>query len=352
MRSRVTESPEQARLKSPRLRRLPWLTVLVLAAGSIQAQALSPEQIKRQATLYAGIFASQRYVEAVSQACGPIAGRAGKIWNARNAQALERAEEVRATVREEIEIAAGAGAAKALEERQDKYLNERISRVVEEIEALPSERKRSFCAKFMESVENGQRDVTASEGEELVQRPLQQVVTVDRFLKSLAKLSTSRCEDRGTLAEDFAADGKEAEARSVRLAETALCECMPRQVQTLRATLTAKELEERITESEFQARYAPTIINKCAAEQLRAAFGEGCSELMAESRKDSEAYCECMLDAVSELSDEEAAQIGRESSNYLPLAASAKAQGTSMPDQPPGIRRMSDIQAACAAKSP
>lgn len=172
--------------------------------------------------------------------------------------------------------------------------------------------------------------------------------TVDQFLSSLSSLSTSKCRNRGALAEEFEAQGKAAEARSVRQVETSLCECMPAQLQTLRASLTTKELQRRVTESEFQARYVPRIINKCAAGQLRSTFGDGCSALLAKFRTNSAAYCRCMLDTVSKLSDAEAAQIGKESSEYIPLAAEAKERGEQMPERPPGLRRFAGMEAACA----
>lgn len=154
-------------------------------AGLAQAQSMSPEQIKQLSALYAHVLSAQRYVEGVSEACRPSTERIAAIWNERNAHAVERANELRAAVRREIATVAGSRSAATLEERQDAYLDAKVANATEGISTLSSERKRHFCEKFEESVENGQRDVVVPEPKALVQLPLQEAeVVIDVFASS------------------------------------------------------------------------------------------------------------------------------------------------------------------------
>jgi len=174
--------------------------------------------------------------------------------------------------------------------------------------------------------------------------------TVDRFLSDTTSISELKCQNRGALEKEFKAQGKTAEARSVRLAEVMICECMPAQVKALRATLSQQALQQRMTETEFETQYTPQIVNKCAAEQLRATYGEGCSEQFAALRKNSAAYCGCMQQSLSGLSDSDIAQIGSESSEYVPRAAEAKRRGDPLPEQPRNLKRFSALEVACRQK--
>ena len=174
--------------------------------------------------------------------------------------------------------------------------------------------------------------------------------TVDQILDGLADISRSKCQNRGALEEEFKAQGKIGEARGIRLAEKNFCECVPAQIDSLRASLPQQAREQRMTEPEFQAQYMPRIVNRCAAEQMRANYADGCGEQFAASQRDAPAYCGCMHRAVSQLSDAEIAQIGLESSEYMPRAAEAKKRGEPAPEQPAGLKRFAALHASCTAK--
>jgi hypothetical protein len=174
--------------------------------------------------------------------------------------------------------------------------------------------------------------------------------TVGRFLSDTASIAEVKCRDRGALERKYKEQGKMAEARSVKLAETMICDCMPNQVEELRASLSASALQQQMTEAEFQSQYAPRIVNKCAAEQLRSTYGEGCGEAFATRLKNSTAYCECMYQSLSRLPDSDIARIGSESADYVPRAAEAQRRGEPIPEQPPNLKRFSAVDAACRAK--
>src|SRR5262245_58711033 len=80
----------------------------------------------------------------------------------------------------------------------------------------------------------------------------QNTYTVDRILGDLLSISELRCRSRGALEKKYQAEGKVAEARSVRLGEVMLCECMPARARTLRSTLPPQALQQRMTEAEFE----------------------------------------------------------------------------------------------------
>lgn len=174
--------------------------------------------------------------------------------------------------------------------------------------------------------------------------------TLDQILDGLSDISRSKCQNRGALEQEFKAQGKIGEARGIRLAEKNFCECVPAQIDALRASLPQQAREQRMTEPEFQAQYMPRIVNKCAAEQMRATYADGCSEQFAAAQRNAPAYCDCMHRAVSQLSEADIAQIGLESSEYLPRAAEAKRRGEPPSEQPAGLKRFASLHASCTAK--
>ena len=177
-----------------------------------------------------------------------------------------------------------------------------------------------------------------------------QSATVEQTLDGLSAIHRSKCENRGALEKEFRAQNRIGESRSVRLAETMFCECVPAQVEALRGSLSQQAREQRMTEAEFQTQYMPRIVNKCAAEQMRSTYAEGCSEQFAASQKNSAAYCQCMHQAVSRLPEADIAQIGLDSSDYLPRAAEAKKRGEPPPEQPVSVKRFAAIHAGCTAR--
>lgn len=171
--------------------------------------------------------------------------------------------------------------------------------------------------------------------------------TVDRFFYDMISTAATKCQDRGALERKFAEQGKMAEARSIKLAETMICDCMPTQVKALRASLPKSTLQQKITGIEFQNQYGPQIVNKCAAEQIKLTYGEGCAEAFNVSIKDSAAYCGCMNESLSRLPDSQLARIGSESADYIPRAAEAKKRGAPAPEQSPALQQFFAIDAAC-----
>lgn len=173
---------------------------------------------------------------------------------------------------------------------------------------------------------------------------------VDRFLNDTVSIAEVKCRDRGALEREYAKQGKIAEARSFKLAEATLCDCMPARIKELKTSLSKSMLQQKMTEAEFQNRYVPQIVNTCAAEQLKSTYGEGCAEAFSTRIKDSATYCGCVHQSLSLLTDSDIAQIGSESADYVPRAADAQKRGAPPPEQPPAVRRFSAIDAACRAK--
>jgi len=175
---------------------------------------------------------------------------------------------------------------------------------------------------------------------------------VDRLLNDIVSIADLKCRDRGALERQYKEQGKVAEARSMKLAETMICDCMPNRVKELRASLSVSALQEQMTETEFQNQYGPQITNKCVAEQLRSTYGEGCADALPGRPTDSAAYCECMYKPLSRLPDSDLAQIASESADYVPAAAEAQRRGAPMPEQPPNLKRFFAVDAACRARQP
>jgi hypothetical protein len=173
--------------------------------------------------------------------------------------------------------------------------------------------------------------------------------TTNQFINDILSTAESKCAVRGELEKKYEAQGKKAEAYSVKNAEKMICECMPNQARKVKSSLSKFQGEAKITETQFMKKYMPEIVNKCAAEQLRSTYADGCSERFAIIKKNSENYCTCMSRYLGEIPDAEATKIGMESANYLPLAADAKKRGLPPPEKPPLIKSFMEKEASCAA---
>ena len=173
-------------------------------------------------------------------------------------------------------------------------------------------------------------------------------VTPVEFIDGMISISASKCMRRGELAKEYERQGKILEADGARNGEIMICDCMPSRLRHLRATLSPQERSLKITEAEFSDRYVPRILAPCTGESLRRSYAEGCSERFSRVKLNSANYCSCMGREVAKFTDLETMELGRQSADYMPIAAEAKKQGRGAPDQPPLLRRMTEIDAACS----
>ena len=114
-----------------------------------------------------------------------------------------------------------------------------------------------------------------------------------------------------------------------------LCHCLPEKTQAFRETLTPEELARPVTAEEYTSRFNPAVIDKCAAEQMHAMYGEECPKRLRGFVHDVKAYCACMKDVVSGYSEDTAAAISAAAADYLPQAAEAEKSGQPAPARPP-----------------
>lgn len=172
--------------------------------------------------------------------------------------------------------------------------------------------------------------------------------TVDQFLSGLLSISGERCQNKDDAqAKQYESQGRLAEAHSIRSAEKMICECMPARVRELRVSLPKEEANRNLSEAEFGAKYTPKVINKCAADQLRSTYGEGCAGRFAKLRINSEKYCSCMFGKFTAKPDEEIAEIASASADYIPKAADAKKRGLPQPERPAAIKLFTAVEASC-----
>ena len=174
--------------------------------------------------------------------------------------------------------------------------------------------------------------------------------SVDSFLRGISSEAQARCPNLRKLSERFEVEGKAAEAESTRQAVKNMCECMPAQVQVAFSTLPPSELNSKVSETNFLKRFKPQIIDKCAAEQFKATFSDGCPERMAKISSNSKGYCTCWTRELEELSDTDIADMGIAAADYIPRAAEAKKKGLPSPEQAPLMKRFFAIDALCKSK--
>ena len=129
-----------------------------------------------------------------------------------------------------------------------------------------------------------------------------------------------------------------------------LCHCLPEKTQAFRETLTPEELARPVSVEEYTARFNPAVIDKCAAEQMHAMYGDECPKRFRKSGIDVKAYCACMKDVVGAYSDDTAAAISAAAADYLPQAAEAEKNGQSAPARPPVLEAYFQADRRCKAK--
>lgn len=174
--------------------------------------------------------------------------------------------------------------------------------------------------------------------------------TVDQFIDGMLSISASKCLRRGDLSRDYDRQGKAAESDAARNGEIMICDCFPNRLRQLRTEVSRQERSVRVTEAEFSARYMSRIFAPCTGEGLRRTYSEGCIDRFRNSKQNPASYCTCMNQEIGRFTDLEAMELGRESADYMPLAAEAKKQGRPIPDQPPLLKRMTDMDAMCSGK--
>jgi hypothetical protein len=128
-----------------------------------------------------------------------------------------------------------------------------------------------------------------------------------------------------------------------------ICTCMPEQAKALLGRLPKRERARRISEHTLQTKYMPEINGACAGQGLRTTYAGACAERFAGRVPDSAAYCSCMSQFTSGMSDAEASQLGQESADWTEQAAAAKARGEAAPASPPTLSRMTQAHQACSA---
>ena len=128
------------------------------------------------------------------------------------------------------------------------------------------------------------------------------------------------------------------------------CQCYPERARLLKTSLPKSIQETPISEKQFVRLYLPEIVNKCAKEQAMSMFSGDCPTHLSKSKPNSAKYCSCMANYIDGVSDMEAAQIGLESSQYIPLLAEANKHGQPPPKMPSAFKNFMAMDSICTLK--
>jgi len=145
----------------------------------------------------------------------------------------------------------------------------------------------------------------------------------------------TQCKSVQQQLKDFKSKGQPLTEYTLRDAVQSLCVCMPAKTQALSSTLSAEQLARPVSETEVLDLFNPAIIDKCAAEQMHAMYGEQCRKRFRQAGVKVRQYCACMKEVVDGYADATTAQIAAAASDYLPLAAEAEKNGQPVPPRPP-----------------
>lgn len=134
---------------------------ITITAG---AQELAPQQAGQYMSAAGEVLSAQKTMEGIAKVCGENAAQLSVVWNDRNKAAVAKAEKLRGTVLQDIQKSNGSQAAKAFEEKQNKFLAEKVAAMVREIEALSPERKNHICGRYVQTVNQGEWDISKNTG--------------------------------------------------------------------------------------------------------------------------------------------------------------------------------------------
>ena len=166
-----------------------------------------------------------------------------------------------------------------------------------------------------------------------------------QFIDSLLETSRTACLNSKAISGKTQTDDE-----AFRSARFTFCQCYPERARLLKNSLPKSIQETPISEKEFVRLYLPEIVNKCAKEQAKSMFSGDCSTLLGKSKPNSAKYCSCMANHIDGISDTEAAQIGLESSKYIPLLAESNKRGQPPPKMPSAFKNFMAMDSICSLK--
>jgi hypothetical protein len=168
-------------------------------------------------------------------------------------------------------------------------------------------------------------------------------------IRSLASAGAAKCPSLQDQLAQAKEKGKPEALSALEAAYRTQCVCMPAQLQALRASLSPAQLSAKSSASNLRSRYTNEVVGKCAAQQLRANYSEGCAQRYAKIRPSSDQYCHCMSDKLAKLPESEAEALGAASSDYTPQVNEAKKKGQPPPEPPPALKQFFADERACSA---
>jgi hypothetical protein len=114
-----------------------------------------------------------------------------------------------------------------------------------------------------------------------------------------------------------------------------LCVCIPAKLEALKTTIPAGDMAKPVSEQDVLKRFNPAVLDKCAAEQMLAIYGEDCPKRFKQANLDVPHYCSCMKEVMNNYSDAETVAIAAAAQEYLPVAAEAEKNDYPLPERPP-----------------
>lgn len=167
----------------------------------------------------------------------------------------------------------------------------------------------------------------------------------NKFIDSLLETSRTACLNSMPISGEAQTDEE-----ALKSARFTFCQCYPERARLLKNSLPKSIQETPLSEKEFVRLYLPEIVNKCAKEQAKSMFSGDCPTRLSKSKPNSAKYCSCMANYIDGISDMEAAQIGLESSKYIPLLAESNKRGLPPPKTPSAFKNFMTMDSICSLK--
>ncbi|HXA46112.1 MAG TPA: hypothetical protein VNW52_00675 [Burkholderiaceae bacterium] len=171
--------------------------------------------------------------------------------------------------------------------------------------------------------------------------------TLDQVLSQVVQVQNTTCLNLRSNADKFRANGKSAVAANVDVFAVAPCDCMPKQIASLRAKLSAGELSVKMSNDVFVAKLKP-VIEACSKQQwVRFYSGADCPARLATASSNPVTYCTCMEREFGSLPANEIAATMTASSEWDQIQRKAKANGTIAPDAPAILQKFFAMNHSC-----
>ncbi len=127
------------------------------------------------------------------------------------------------------------------------------------------------------------------------------------------------------------------------------CECIPRQIASLRSKISATDLKQTMSKAALNEKMKP-YLGRCLAEQFQFTYGASCSPIFSKEIGLNPGFCQCMANKYAAMSDVDLADMASDASQAFERGVNARSKGLPQPEPTEWQKKSAAIEKACTAK--